>query len=190
MHQQYVKVVFSFIIIGLLASCSFTERLRLSKKYNRTNNVASTTNIADKDRATKSTSTPIPTRLSSAPLTQLKPVSFALPDHLSLSKSTNPDHTHSTSVSTSASNNLSLFFPMEKTQQSIPVVQNEASNNLRNWAAPDEIILIILAILIPPLAVYLYFDGLHDHFWINLILTIIFWLPGVIHALLVVTGTI
>ncbi|MAN58623.1 MAG: YqaE/Pmp3 family membrane protein [Flavobacteriaceae bacterium] len=43
---------------------------------------------------------------------------------------------------------------------------------------------IILNILLPPLAVFLK-HGLSTAFLINLILTLIFWLPGVIHAFIV-----
>lgn len=46
------------------------------------------------------------------------------------------------------------------------------------------ILTIILSILIPPLAVFLE-KGLGKDFIINLILTLIFWLPGAIHALYV-----
>ena len=44
------------------------------------------------------------------------------------------------------------------------------------------IILIILAIFLPPLAVFL-MVGLGRDFWINLILTLLGWLPGVVHAI-------
>ena len=47
------------------------------------------------------------------------------------------------------------------------------------------IILIILAILLPPLAVFL-MSGLGRDFWINLILTLLFWVPGVVHAIYLV----
>jgi len=47
------------------------------------------------------------------------------------------------------------------------------------------ILLVILAILLPPLAVYLY-EGVTTNFWIDLILTLFFWIPGVIFALIVV----
>ncbi|HPD54609.1 MAG TPA: YqaE/Pmp3 family membrane protein [Bacteroidia bacterium] len=47
-------------------------------------------------------------------------------------------------------------------------------------------LLIVLCILLPPLAVFLKF-GIGTEFWISLILTLIFWLPGVIYALIVVT---
>jgi uncharacterized membrane protein YqaE (UPF0057 family) len=46
------------------------------------------------------------------------------------------------------------------------------------WTA----ILIILAIFLPPLAVFL-MSGLGRDFWINLILTLLGWVPGVVHAI-------
>lgn len=51
------------------------------------------------------------------------------------------------------------------------------------------IIEIILAVLLPPLAVFLH-SGIGTQFWISLILTLLFWIPGVIYALLVVTDSI
>ncbi|ALJ01095.1 hydrogenase expression protein [Rufibacter tibetensis] len=48
---------------------------------------------------------------------------------------------------------------------------------------------IILAILIPPLAVFLH-EGLGSRFWISLLLTLLFIIPGIVYALLVVTDTI
>ena len=47
------------------------------------------------------------------------------------------------------------------------------------------ILLIILAIILPPLAVFLVV-GLGTQFWINIILTLLLWLPGMIHALWVI----
>jgi uncharacterized membrane protein YqaE (UPF0057 family) len=44
------------------------------------------------------------------------------------------------------------------------------------------LIIIILAIFLSPLAVFL-MVGLGRDFWINLILTLIFWLPGTVHAI-------
>ncbi|WP_135080341.1 YqaE/Pmp3 family membrane protein [Terasakiella sp. SH-1] len=45
-----------------------------------------------------------------------------------------------------------------------------------------DIIRIIIAIFIPPLAAFLTV-GIGLHFWLNLILTIFFFVPGMIHAL-------
>ncbi len=51
----------------------------------------------------------------------------------------------------------------------------------------DTLLLVILAILLPPLAVYL-LRGIGTEFWISLILTLLFWLPGVIYALILILG--
>lgn len=47
------------------------------------------------------------------------------------------------------------------------------------------VVQIVLAILLPPLAVALR-EGLAPHFWANIALTLVAWVPGVIHALYVV----
>jgi uncharacterized membrane protein YqaE (UPF0057 family) len=46
----------------------------------------------------------------------------------------------------------------------------------------NKIVLIIIAILLPPLAVFLK-QGVGKDLLINIILCIFFWLPGIIHAL-------
>lgn len=50
------------------------------------------------------------------------------------------------------------------------------------------LLLVILAILLPPLAVYLHQGEINSKFWISLLLTLLFWLPGVIYALIVILG--
>jgi uncharacterized membrane protein YqaE (UPF0057 family) len=45
-------------------------------------------------------------------------------------------------------------------------------------------LVILLAIIIPPLAVGLVL-GVHTEFWISLILTLLMWLPGAIYALVI-----
>ncbi|HVT87060.1 MAG TPA: YqaE/Pmp3 family membrane protein [Chitinophagaceae bacterium] len=55
-------------------------------------------------------------------------------------------------------------------------------------ASDNTVLLAILAILLPPLAVYLYEGEINNKFWISLLLTLLFWLPGVIYALVVILG--
>ncbi len=52
----------------------------------------------------------------------------------------------------------------------------------------NTLLLVILAILLPPLAVYLYEGSITSHFWIALVLTLLFWLPGIIYALIIILG--
>lgn len=49
----------------------------------------------------------------------------------------------------------------------------------------DLTLLVILAILIPPLAMGLY-DGISKRFWISLLLTLLFFVPGLIYTLVVI----
>lgn len=48
-----------------------------------------------------------------------------------------------------------------------------------------DLIRILIAIFIPPLGVFLQ-EGLGKHFWINLILTLLGYIPGIIHALYII----
>lgn len=49
------------------------------------------------------------------------------------------------------------------------------------------IVKIILCFILPPLAAFLQI-GISTHFWINIILTLLGGIPGVIHALWLVLG--
>lgn len=46
------------------------------------------------------------------------------------------------------------------------------------------LVILILSVLIPPVGVLLR-HGIDRDFWINLVLTLIFFVPGVIHAVYV-----
>jgi uncharacterized membrane protein YqaE (UPF0057 family) len=48
-----------------------------------------------------------------------------------------------------------------------------------------DILRIILAIILPPVGVFLQV-GLTKHFWINLLLTLLGYIPGIIHAIWVI----
>jgi uncharacterized membrane protein YqaE (UPF0057 family) len=49
----------------------------------------------------------------------------------------------------------------------------------------NDLIRILLAILLPPLGVALQV-GITKHFWINVILTVLGYLPGIIHAVYII----
>lgn len=50
----------------------------------------------------------------------------------------------------------------------------------------NKILQVIVALFIPPLAVYMKTGKIDNTFWINLVLTFFFFVPGVLHALYVV----
>ena len=49
----------------------------------------------------------------------------------------------------------------------------------------DNLLLIIIAILIPPLAMALY-DGITERFWISLLLTLLLYVPGLVYTLYII----
>jgi uncharacterized membrane protein YqaE (UPF0057 family) len=48
-----------------------------------------------------------------------------------------------------------------------------------------DLLRIIIAILLPPLGVFLQV-GIGKHFWINILLTILGYIPGIVHAVWVI----
>ncbi len=48
-----------------------------------------------------------------------------------------------------------------------------------------DLIRIILSVIIPPLGVFLKV-GLGKHFWINIVLTLLGYIPGLVHAVYIV----
>ena len=60
--------------------------------------------------------------------------------------------------------------------------QNEGGSDI----STNPLLYAILAILLPPLAVGLHEGGINNRFWISLLLSLLFWLPGIIYALIVV----
>ncbi|WP_232058437.1 YqaE/Pmp3 family membrane protein [Nibribacter ruber] len=68
-------------------------------------------------------------------------------------------------------------------------LEKEVKTALRAGQATN-IIEIIFAILIPPLGVFLHEGELNTRFWVSVLLTLLFVIPGIIYALLVVTDSI
>jgi len=48
-----------------------------------------------------------------------------------------------------------------------------------------DLIRIILTVIIPPLGVFMTV-GLGKHFWLNILLTLLGYLPGVVHAVYII----
>jgi uncharacterized membrane protein YqaE (UPF0057 family) len=51
-----------------------------------------------------------------------------------------------------------------------------------------DVIRILLSILLPPVGVFLQV-GLGMHFWLNILLTLLGYIPGIIHAIYVIAST-
>lgn len=77
---------------------------------------------------------------------------------------------------------------IKEAKKQVKVFQKEKkankSANVEMW------LLIVLAILLPPLAVYLHQGEINGKFWLSILFWFLFIIPGIIYALLVVTNTI
>lgn len=67
-------------------------------------------------------------------------------------------------------------------------IRNAIKNGKAQGASDNLVLLIILAILIPPLAMFLYEGAATTRFWISLLLTLLFFIPGMIYTLIVILG--
>ncbi len=119
-----------------------------------------------------------------APITQLS-AAIVVP---ALSVSTEPDPA-TVKAATDAFKSLSKKEKREKAKEVKEEIKAfKASKKAGNAAETNTLLLVILAILLPPLAVYLHQGEINSKFWISLLLTLLFWLPGVIYALVVILG--
>ena len=81
----------------------------------------------------------------------------------------------------------------ERVREAKSAIKKYQADKLAGRAADSDVnqlLLVILAIFLPPLAVYLHQGEINTKFWISLVLTLIFWIPGVIYSLLVVLNAI
>ena len=95
---------------------------------------------------------------------------------------------------TEAVNEFHQLSKSEKKERSSKVKSTiqQYKSNLKSGEKIDDnkLLAIIFAILIPPVGVVLYENKVTTKFWISLLLTFIFWLPGMIYSLLVVTDNV
>jgi uncharacterized membrane protein YqaE (UPF0057 family) len=52
-------------------------------------------------------------------------------------------------------------------------------------ATGGDVVRILLAVLLPPLGVF-FQVGLGFHFWLNIVLTLLGFIPGIVHALYII----
>jgi len=87
------------------------------------------------------------------------------------------------SANTEVSNTTNVFSPVSDDS----ITKVSATESSSNAAGMPLILLIIITILIPFLGVGLA-KGVHFEFWLDLILTLLFYVPGLIYGLIVILG--
>jgi uncharacterized membrane protein YqaE (UPF0057 family) len=76
--------------------------------------------------------------------------------------------------------------PEEKEDLSKDQLTSKSEESSNSLFRVELILLVILCFLLPPLAVFLSEGSWNTRCWISLILTLLFWVPGIIYALYVV----
>lgn len=66
------------------------------------------------------------------------------------------------------------------------IVYNQFKQSQKNGSEVDKVVLYILAVLLPPVAVGIHTNWEPTPTLINIILTLLGWLPGVVHAFYVI----
>lgn len=65
------------------------------------------------------------------------------------------------------------------------VIESETKMGDVSTGSERDILKILLAILLPPVGVFLEV-GLGLHFWLNIVLTLLGYVPGIIHAVYII----
>lgn len=198
--------IFSFAIGILITSCGITNKNDFaSRKYThfrkgeaqvelKAAQVQNQINLSEKSIVTENNLQPTTSEINNTVNTAEEIVSNTTTESTPIAVSKSKNNT----TKKNAVINLKKSNLTEKTNVNREVKINKATRYLLSRISDqpnttelntDQLILVILAIIIPPLAVFLA-RGIGTEFWISLILTILGWLPGVIYSLLVVLDVI
>jgi len=200
MNNRFLKTITAvFISASLLSSCasnfSLTKR-RYSSGYQVQLNLFGNNHKTAVAQNPKSAKPEIPLRLSTMkPVQQKVEWSTPNPAKTVVTSWNKPQETGGfspvgtmTRSKTLNSKNTAVQFRHAAAFASAKMVQR--SNNSA-WNEDDNTLLyLIVAFFLPFLGVLLYEREITNHFWISLLLTILFWLPGFIYAILVILGEI
>lgn len=63
--------------------------------------------------------------------------------------------------------------------------QNACGKTQYTGAVLMDFLRVLIAIFIPPLGVFLQ-EGIGKHFWINIVLTLLGYIPGIVHAVWII----
>lgn len=182
-------------LIGVLAlsliytSCSIEKRHHLNGYYISWNNKAEKATEQKTERKDAVTIAPVATENTNTVTEQNSVVT----ENTVAPQNTQTAVAPSSKEVRSTVKNIVADVKKSDVQQAAPAVIKQAQkSNTGNAATPagdtDPVLLIILAILIPPLAMYLYEGSWTSRCTVNLILTLLCGLPGMIHALVIILG--
>lgn len=96
-------------------------------------------------------------------------------------------HVHKAIKDYSSFNRLNRKMDLTNVGENTNVNNFDQKNNISSNKT-SEVLIAILCIFLPPIGVIVYEDSVTANFWVDLLLTFIFWIPGIIFAFLVCFG--
>jgi uncharacterized membrane protein YqaE (UPF0057 family) len=187
-------VLFVFTVI-LLSSCGNSSKLAITKRHYRSGYYVNLGSKKQTTTATTSVKTPsIKVKEQIAPVIAARSESYTnanIPVAIS-EKSTivkeiiTPKRVQENSFISASSIPLTQKAFTENTRANNDISGSPGDgHNDRNSVSVPFVLIVLCAIFIPPLGVGLMY-GIDSYFWIDLILTLLFFFPGMIFALIVV----
>jgi uncharacterized membrane protein YqaE (UPF0057 family) len=211
MKRNVLNICLSALLCGALFSCGPLHEIGLSAKRHNTTLVKANSQskplpVREKPVTAEAQPAEVPVDVSTTPVEQMKKEASLQESLLKTGEEVSP----APAKPSRALLRKTLKKVIAREQAQVPATgfstrtENQVADN-EEYIAPadmqkqetrqappsDRMVLeIILALLLPPLAVYVHEGNIGTNFWINLILTLLLVIPGIIHALLVVTNTI
>ena len=186
--QMRAKQILTLALIGVLASCTVSKRIdKLGYRFSFDKKVKSELSSEGQERKADAVQTEeiklgcneTKTRAAQETATVIRDVTAIPQENQAVGFSNKAsEKQRETEVKAAPTFNRKAEKIMKK------MVTNQAHGESSRRV--DDVVLAILCLFIPPLAVYLYEGGITQRFWINLILTLLFALPGIIHAFVVI----
>ncbi|HTA28329.1 MAG TPA: YqaE/Pmp3 family membrane protein [Bacteroidia bacterium] len=194
MKKQINTFIFFAAIGMLLSSCSNLSKISIAKRHYRSgyyvnfgqkNHTSATAITAARISAKPNPKPQVPSAIIAAKQSNPIAVNASKATEVNISapqKVTNPiEIKHINNISTYSTPSFAPNISATVTHSS----ESESEAHARVDVDVSYVVIILCAIFIPPLGVGLMY-GIDSYFWIDLILTLLFFFPGMIFALIVV----
>ena len=182
-----------FAITGILfTSCSNTSKLAFAKRHYRSGYYVNFGGKSHTVIATSSINAPTITKHQITPIPIAQPEKYiAVNTYVSVSKKS-ITATKIPTIKNIQGNNFASTNSSSVNQKTLVLntgMNNDVSGSVgdghRDNVSVPFVVIVLCAIFIPPLGVGLMY-GIDSYFWIDLILTLLFFFPGMIFAIIVV----
>jgi len=196
MNKLPIQVILLTSIIALLSSCSKQSSFSLTKRLYRSGyyvdfgskgHTPKNATVATGNK--KSTNQILPLETIKAGNLQIANASYLAPEKIAVAAK-NTEAKKSTFSKNVIANYVSpeqnVFTPASTFHNTVSESITATQDEVRVYVVNVPFVIILLcAIFIPPLGVGLMY-GLNIYFWVDLLLTLLFFIPGLIFALVVV----